>query len=122
MNFIKTKDGVVYKVENTYEHLGVMYYLVPNWTSSFAESDVKTHSDTLENLLDAVIVVPKDGSTPFTAQKCNFDNIVNLIENNDGYGAVWVLRKNKMPKLQAITKPLNESGNFELKEFFGYPE
>ena len=132
MKYIKTKDGHIYEIQilrygdvlighfkgaddnfNLHNSLRkwqleckVPYYLdTPN-----GYTICEKQADTIEELGDACVIVPKDGKfKPYTVNTLSvFDDFEDFINHNDIYLSIWV---------DALLKPvakMNDKGRWEL--------
>lgn len=92
MKYIRTKHNI-YKVENTYEHLGKTYYGVKQFIATFGEKDVIKQADTIKELCDVFVLSWAnqhriEGTLDFCVYMSKDDRCVpkNSIKI---YGAIW---------------------------------
>ena len=119
MKYIRTKDGRILIAPNLYDNGGIVLCSEPpmyetrdaknEWGCVFCH-DVINQADTIEELGDIYVIVPKDGkSKPYTLNTLSgFDDIKDVLKRNDIYLSIWV---------DALLKPMakmNEKGELEL--------
>lgn len=121
MKYIRTKSGQLFtvaeKIDKTeFNHSFKYLYRIKeiekidNGSNIIVDVNVVKEADTIEELSDAYVIVPKDKKfKPYTLDTLSgFDDIEAVLEHNDIYSSIWV---------NALLKPvakMNEIGDLCL--------